>query len=257
MPLSFATWNVNSIRVRLPHVLDYLETEKPDLLMLQEIKVETEKFPALEISAAGYEAVVHGQKTYNGVATLVRRGLAHSHVETPSFGGTDHARCLVLRAENITFANCYFPNGNPPGSENFAFKLRWTAEFTSFVAPRLAAGEDLVVAGDMNVCPTPQDNGVPGIETTDSTCAPESRAAWRALVWHGFTDAARALDPTGKPWTYWDYRSGDWESDRGLRIDHALLSPAVAERLSACRVGKTWRGRANPSDHASLLCVLE
>ena len=257
MPLSVATWNVNSIRVRLPHVLDYLEAEKPDLLMLQEIKVETERFPALEISAAGYAAVVHGQKTYNGVATLVRRGLAHSHVETPSFGGNDHARCLVLRVENITFANCYFPNGNPPGSENFAFKLRWTAEFTAFVAPRLAAGENMVVAGDMNVCPTPQDNGVPGIEATDSTCAPQSRAAWRALVWHGFTDAARALDPTGRNWTYWDYRSGDWESDRGLRIDHALLSPAVAERLSACRVGKAWRGRANPSDHASLLCVLD
>lgn len=257
MPLSFATWNVNSIRVRLAHVLDFLAAEKPDLLLLQEIKVETEKFPGLEIAASGYDAVVHGQKAYNGVATLLRRGLAHDRVETPAFGDRDTARCLLLRAAGITFANCYFPNGNPRGSDNFAFKLRWTQEFSAFVAPRLAAGEDIVVAGDLNVCPTPQDCGVPGIETTDSTCAPESRAAWRALVWQGFTDAARALDPTGQPWTYWDYRSGDWESDRGLRIDHALLSPTLAERLASCRVARAYRGRMNPSDHAPLLCTLD
>jgi exodeoxyribonuclease-3 len=257
MPLSFATWNVNSIRVRLPHVLDFLAEEKPDVLMLQEIKVETGKFPGLELSAAGYDAVVHGQKAYNGVATLLRRGLAHDQVETSALGGSDQARCVLLRSQNITFANCYFPNGNPPGSDNFALKLRWTDGFTDLIAPRLAAGDDIVVAGDLNVCPTPADNGIPAIEATDSTCAPESRAAWRRLVWHGFTDAARALDPVGRPWTYWDYRSGDWESDRGLRIDHALLSPAVAERLASCRVARAYRGRMNPSDHAPLLCTLD
>ena len=257
MPLTFATWNVNSIRVRLPHVLDFLATEKPDLLMLQEIKVETEKFPRLEIAAAGYEAVVHGKKTYNGVATLLRRGIAHDEISMPGFGGREAARCLMLRAEGITFANCYFPNGNPPGSENFAFKLAWTHEFTRAVAPRIAAAETLVIAGDMNVCPEPRDCGVPGIEGTDSTCMPQSRAAWRELVWLGLTDAARAIDPNGSPWTYWDYRSGDWEADRGLRIDHALLSADVAQRLSACRVVKRMRGLASPSDHAPLLCVLD
>jgi exodeoxyribonuclease-3 len=257
MSLTFATWNVNSIRVRLPHVLDFLAAEKPDLLMLQEIKVETEKFPTLELAGAGYQPVVHGQKSYNGVATLLRRGLAHEAVETPAFGGRPDARCLVLRADNITFANCYFPNGNPPGSENFAFKLAWTREFSAFIAPRLFAAEPLVIAGDMNVCPEPRDCGVPGAEGTDSTCMPESRAAWRTLAWQGFTDAARAIDPDGAPWTYWDYRSGDWESDRGLRIDHALLSPDIAERLNACRVVKRMRGLASPSDHAPLLCVLD
>ncbi|MCC7282043.1 MAG: exodeoxyribonuclease III [Acetobacteraceae bacterium] len=257
MALSFATWNVNSVRVRLPHVLDFLATEQPDVLMLQEIKVETGKFPRLEIAGAGYEAVVHGQKSYNGVATLLRRGLAHDAVATPVFGGRDDARCLVLRAGGITFANCYFPNGNPPGSENFAFKLAWTRGFTGFVAPRIRAGEALVIAGDMNVCPEPRDCGVPGAEGADSTCMPQSRAAWRELLWQGFTDAARALDPHGNPWTYWDYRSGDWEADRGLRIDHALLSPDIAERLAGCRVAKRMRGLASPSDHAPLLCVLE
>jgi exodeoxyribonuclease-3 len=257
MPLTFATWNVNSIRVRLPHVLEFLAAEQPDVLMLQEIKIETEKFPALEISGAGYEPVAHGQKSYNGVAMLLRRGLAHDAVETPAFGGRADARCLVLRAQGIIFANCYFPNGNPPGSDNFAFKLAWTRDFADFVAPRLFAGEPLVIAGDMNVCPEPRDCGVPGAEGTDSTCMPESRAAWRSLVWQGFTDAARATDPHGSPWTYWDYRSGDWESDRGLRIDHALLSPDIAERLRECRVVKRMRGLAQPSDHAPLLCVLE
>jgi len=257
MALTFATWNVNSIRVRLPHVLEFLASEQPDVLMLQEIKIETEKFPRLEISGAGYEAVVHGQKSYNGVATLLRRGIAHAAVETPAFGDRQDSRCLILRAENITFANCYFPNGNPPGSENFAFKLAWTQGFTRFIAPRLFAAEPLVIAGDMNVCPEPRDCGVPGAEGTDSTCMPESRAAWRELFWQGLTDAARATDPHGTPWTYWDYRSGDWESDRGLRIDHALLSPDIAERLRECRVVKRMRGLAQPSDHAPLLCVLE
>jgi exodeoxyribonuclease-3 len=255
--LSFATWNVNSIRVRLPHLLDFLGSEAPDVVMLQETKVEDEKFPALEIAGAGYEAVIHGQKTYNGVATLVRRGTAVDAIEKPAFAGRDNARCLVLRAHGITFANCYFPNGNPPGSDNFAFKLAWTAEFTAFIAPRLAAAAALVVAGDMNVCPTPRDCGVPGAEATDSTCAPQARAAWRALVWQGFTDAARAIDPDGQPSTYWDYRSGDWESDRGLRIDHALLGPDIAQRLAACTVVKRLRGKAQPSDHAPLLCRLD
>lgn len=257
MAFSFATWNVNSIRVRLPHLLDFLAAEAPDLVMLQETKVEDEKFPALDISGAGYEAVFHGQKTYNGVATLLRRGLAHEAVEKPAFGGRPDARCLVLRAGGITFANCYFPNGNPPGSDNFAFKLAWTEGFTRFIAPRVAAAEHLVIAGDMNVCPEPRDCGVPGAEGTDSTCAPESRAAWRALAWLGLTDAARATDPHGKAWTYWDYRSGDYEADRGLRIDHALLSAAVAQRLSDCRVVRRMRGMTQPSDHAPLLCVLD
>lgn len=257
MAFVFATWNVNSVRARLGHVLDFLAAERPDLLMLQEIKVETEKFPRLEIAGAGYEAVVHGQKSYNGVATLLRRGVAHASVETPSFGGRDDARCLILRAEGITFANCYFPNGNPPGSANFAFKLAWTTEFSRAMAPRIAAGEALVVAGDMNVCPEPRDCGVAGAEGNDSTCMPESRAAWRTLVWQGLTDAARANDPDGSPWTYWDYRSGDFEADRGMRIDHALLSATVAERLAECRVVKRLRGLASPSDHAPLLCRLD
>jgi exodeoxyribonuclease-3 len=257
MALSFATWNVNSVRVRLPHVLDFLAAEQPDVLMLQEIKVETEKFPMLEVTGAGYEAVVHGQKAYHGVATLLRRGIGFDVVEKSAFGGKEDARCLLLRAAGITFANCYFPNGNPPGSENFAFKLAWTRGFSEFIAPKLLAAEPLVVAGDMNVCPEPRDCGVPGAEGTDSTCMPESRAVWRELVWQGFTDAARAVDPHGSPWTYWDYRSGDWEADRGLRIDHALLSADVAQRLSACRVVKRMRGLASPSDHAPLLCVLE
>ena len=201
--------------------------------------------------------MICGQKTYNGVATLVRRGIAFEELARPSFGGRPDARCLVVRASGITFANCYFPNGNPPGSDNFAFKLAWTREFSAWIAPHLAAAEPLVVAGDMNVCPERRDCGVPGAEATDSTCAPESRAAWRALVWQGFSDAARAIDPDGTHWTYWDYRSGDFESDRGLRIDHALLSPDLAERLSACRVVKRMRGLAQPSDHAPLLCVLD
>jgi exodeoxyribonuclease-3 len=258
MSLTFATWNVNSVRMRLPHVLELLGAERPDVLMLQETKCEVGKFPALEIEAAGWQlAAICGQKSYNGVATLVRNGLAVDEVEAPTFGGRPDARCVMLRAAGITFANCYFPNGNPPGSENFAFKLAWTREFTAFVAPRIHAGDPIVVAGDMNVCPEPRDAGVPGAELTDSTCRPESRAAWRSLVWLGLTDAARAIDPDGRPWTYWDYRSGDWESDRGLRIDHALLSAEPAQRLADCRVVKAMRAKASPSDHAPLLCVLD
>jgi exodeoxyribonuclease-3 len=257
VPLSFATWNVNSIRVRLPHLLDFLGSESPDVVMLQETKVEDEKFPGLEIAAAGYACTAFGQKSYNGVATLVRSGVAHEVLARPALGGREAARCLVSRAHGLVFANCYFPNGNPPGSENFAYKLGWTAEFAAWIAPHIAAAVPVAIAGDMNVCPTPADCGVPGAEGTDSTCMPESRAAWRALVWQGLTDAARAVDPDGQAWTYWDYRSGDWESDRGLRIDHALLSADVAQRLAGCRVVKRLRGLNQPSDHAPLLVTLE
>ncbi|MBB2201291.1 exodeoxyribonuclease III [Gluconacetobacter tumulisoli] len=256
--MKIASWNVNSIRQRQQHVLDWLEREKPDLLGLQEIKCESAAFPAEAFREAGYDSVVVGQKSYNGVAILSRlpfevttRGLPFLDDEDPQ------ARYVEVRAAGLVFGNLYLPNGNSGGSVGYAAKLAFMEALALHARALLDAGTDFILAGDYNVCPTDEDCAPGALPPTDALLRPETRAAFRRLVWLGLTDAMRALHPHGRHYTFWDYQAGAWPRDSGLRIDHALLSPRVAERLLAAQPDRDERGRAQPSDHVPLIVTIE
>ena len=253
--MKFATWNVNSIRAREGHVVRYLQRVQPDLLALQEIKCEEPQFPRATFAALGYQAAVVGQKSYNGVAILSRIPFETVHERLPGLDEEDgkQARFVSVRAGGITLGNLYLPNGNSGGADGYRAKLRWMDALYGHAAELLAADTELVLAGDYNVCPTDADFGPRTLGPDDALTRGETRARFRALLWAGLTDAQRALQPTGPAWTFWDYQAGAWPQDRGLRIDFALLSPSVAERLAGCTVDRLPRGEDQPSDHTPLL----
>ncbi len=250
-----ASWNVNSIRAREAHVRAWLEREKPEVLFLQEIKCEEPAFPREGFAALGYQAEVVGQKSYNGVAALARVPLRVVERSLPGLSEADAAaaRYLEVEAGGTRLVGLYLPNGNSGGAEGYAAKLRWMEALRDHLAGLLAAEVPLAVLGDFNVCPTEADLAPGVLGADDALVRPESRAAFRALIWLGLTDALRALTPEGPLWTFWDYQAGAWPRDRGLRIDHALLSPTLAERLAEARVERDERGREKASDHAPIL----
>lgn len=252
--MKIATWNVNSARAREAHVARFLERVAPDILLLQEIKCEAAQFPALTYQALGYATEAVGQKAYNGVAVLSRLPFEVSARALPGLDeDTKQARYLEIRAAGLAIGNLYLPNGNSGGAEGYAAKLRWMDALRTHAEDLLAADTDLVLAGDYNVCPTDEDLAQGTLPPTDALVRPETRARFRGLLWAGLTDALRALQPTGRAYTFWDYQAGCWPQDRGLRIDHALLSPRVAERLAECRVDRVPRGEEQPSDHTPLI----
>lgn len=255
--MRFATWNVNSIRQRQAHVCRWLRDTQPDLLLLQEIKCEEASFPADAFREQGYAAAVVGQKSYNGVAVLSRIPFTVKHRALPGLPtGDAQARYLEVEAEGITFGNLYLPNGNSGGAAGYEYKLRWMDALLARAQQVLAADQPLVLAGDFNVCPTDDDLAAGALPAQDALCRPETRARFRALLWSGLTDALRALHPAGKTppfYTFWDYQAGAWPRDRGLRIDHALLSAGVAERLLSADPQKMERDRESPSDHVPLV----
>jgi exodeoxyribonuclease-3 len=258
--LRIATWNVNSINARLETVLEWMKEANPDVAGFQELKCVDEKFPREPFEDLGYNVHVHGQKSYNGVALLskfpvedIRRGL-------PDGDGDDHSRYIegVIAAERpFRFGCLYLPNGNPIGTEKFAYKLRWMARLYHHAADLLALEEPLVLAGDYNVIPEPDDADRPESWVTDALFQPESRAAWRALANLGFTDAQAAVGAEPHGYTFWDYFRNAWERDHGIRIDHMMLSPQAADRLRTCAVHRHVRGREKPSDHAPVVVELD
>ncbi len=254
-----ATWNVNSIRAREAHVGRFLERQSPDLVLLQEIKCEEAQFPALAFSAFGYRAAVVGQKSYNGVAVLSKQPFEVLHRALP---GLDEqkpaARYLEIRlADAFTVGNLYLPNGNSGGEDGYRAKLAWMTALRARADALLADDVPFLLAGDFNVCPRADDLAPGTLPPNDALVRPETRQHYRALLHAGLTDAARALQPTGSAWTFWDYQAGAWPRDRGLRIDHALLSPTVAERLVACSTDRVPRGEDQPSDHAPVIVELD
>ncbi|CAP56171.1 exodeoxyribonuclease III [Gluconacetobacter diazotrophicus] len=256
--MKIASWNVNSVRQRQAHVLDWLEREKPDLLGLQEIKCEDASFPAEAFRAAGYDCVVVGQKSYNGVAILSRLPFSVTARALPFLDGEAlQARYVEIEAGGLTFGNLYLPNGNSGGSAGYEAKLAFMEALALHARALLEAGRDFVLAGDYNVCPTDEDCAPGALPPTDALVRPESRAAFRRLIWLGLTDALRALHPHGRYYTFWDYQAGAWPRDCGLRIDHALLSPRIAERLDSAQPDRDERGRAQPSDHVPLVITLD
>ncbi|WP_342629045.1 exodeoxyribonuclease III [Nguyenibacter vanlangensis] len=255
--MKIASWNVNSVRQRQSHVLDWLALEKPDLLGLQEIKCEDGAFPADAFRDAGYESVVVGQKSYNGVAILSRVPFSVTARALPFLADDmPQARYVEIEAEGLTFGNLYLPNGNSGGSAGYEAKLAFMEALALHAQSLLGAGRDVILAGDYNVCPTDEDCAPHALPPTDALLRPETRAAFRRLVWLGLTDAVRALHPHGRYYTFWDYQAGAWPRDCGLRIDHALLSPRIAERLLSAQPDRDERGRAQPSDHVPLVVTL-
>lgn len=255
--MKFATWNVNSIRQRQDHVLDYLAREQPDVLALQEIRCQTEVFPVDVFRAAGYDSIVVGQKSYNGVAILTRHPHEVTHTALPGWE-TDpaQARYVEIRCRGLVFGNLYLPNGNSGGSAGYDSKLAFMEALALHARGMLLAGQDFVLLGDYNVCPTDEDYAPGALSPDDALVRPQSRAAFRRLLWLGLTDALRALHPVGRFYTFWDYQAAAWQRDSGLRIDHALLSPRVAERLLTALPARDERGRPQPSDHVPLAVTL-
>ncbi len=255
--MKIATWNVNSVRQREAHVQAWLERVRPDVLFLQEIKCTTEQFPALGFSGLGYHAEVHGQKSYNGVACLSRKKVRVHHRALPGLPADDaQARYIEVVADGITMIGIYLPNGNSGGEAGYAYKLAWMDRLAERAARLLDDEHEVIITGDFNVCPEAQDLAPGALSPTDALVRPETRARYRRLLWLGLTDAIRALQPTGPAWTFWDYQGAAFERDSGLRIDHALLSPALAERLVSAAPDKAERARAQPSDHVPVLIEL-
>jgi exodeoxyribonuclease-3 len=256
--MKITTWNVNSVRTRESHVADFLSREQPDLLLLQEIKCEEHQFPILTFRTLGYESVVVGQKSYNGVAILHRVPAEVSVRKLPGMSEADlHSRFIEVRSNGISVGNLYLPNGNSRGDDGYAYKLEWMAALRAHAQKLMEADQDFLLAGDYNVCPTDADLAPRALPPTDALVRPETRAAFNALIWTGLTDAVRALHPTETLYTFWDYQAGCWDRNVGLRIDHALLSPRLAERLSAVRIGRDERAKAQPSDHVPVTVEID
>jgi exodeoxyribonuclease III len=251
--VKIATWNINGVRARLDNLLHWLGEARPDVVCLQEIKCPAEAFPTAEVEALGYNSAVHGQKGFNGVAILSKSPLDSTAAGLPGDGSDDQARFIegVVSTPGgaVRVASAYMPNGNPVGSDKYAYKLAWMARLEDWARKRLALEEALVLAGDYNVIPTPADARHPERWLTDALFQPEPRAAFRRLEALGLTDAIRAVDDRPEVFTFWDYQAGAWQKNNGIRIDHILLSPEAADRLAAGGIDRHVRAWEKPSDH--------
>jgi exodeoxyribonuclease-3 len=225
--------------------------------LLQEIKCEAPAFPALTFHGLGYQSEAVGQKSYNGVAVLSRVPFSVTHRALPGLPSEDaQSRYIEIAADGIAIAGIYLPNGNSGGDAGFAYKLAWLDRLAERAEALLDSDTPLVITGDFNVCPTAEDAAPGAISPNDALVRPESRARYRRLLWHGLTDAVRAVHPHGAVYTFWDYQAGAWQRDCGLRIDHALLSPTLAERLVSAAPDRQERAQPQPSDHVPVVIEL-
>ena len=247
-----ATWNVNSLRVRLPHVLTWLADFKPDILALQETKIPDVDFPLNAIQEAGYEAIFSGQKTYNGVAILSR--IKAADVITGIPGLEDHQRRLLcVSIQDIRLINLYVPNGQQVGSEKYKYKLNWLHNVDTFLKNELIKNPKLIVLGDFNIAPEEIDVHDPKLWEGQVLFSDLERQAFRDMLQLGFGDCYRQLHPGEKNFTWWDYRMGAFRRNLGLRIDHILASQALASKCDRCDIDKTQRAKEQPSDHAPVI----
>ncbi len=254
--MKIATWNVNSVRVRLPQVLDWLACTAPDVLCLQETKVVDADFPLTEFRAAGYHAVFTGQKSYNGVATLSRVPADDVQRELPDFD-SDHRRLLAASVAGVRLINVYVPNGEAVGSDKYAFKLAWLAALRRFVAAERVRHADLLVLGDFNIAPEPCDVHDPQAWDGQVLFSEPERAALRELMAVGLIDLFRQFPQPPASFTWWDYRQGAFRRNHGLRIDHILASAPRAARCRGCTIDKSPRALARPSDHAPVVAQFD
>jgi exodeoxyribonuclease-3 len=256
--VKIATFNINGITSRLPRLLEWLEKESPDIACLQELKAPDESFPILPIRALGYEALWHGQRSWNGVAILAK---GETPVETqrglPGDPNDLQSRYLEARVKGVRVASIYLPNGNPQPGEKFQYKLAWFERLIEHARALAESSEPVILAGDYNVIPT--DFDVYNIKSMrkDALVQPESRDAYRRLLAQGWTDALRAVHPEEQIYTFWDYFRDHWKRNAGMRIDHLLLNAAAAPRLVDANVDRWVRDQPRPSDHAPTWVLLK
>jgi exodeoxyribonuclease III len=249
--LKIATFNINNVNKRLANLLAWLADEQPDVVCLQELKAADAAFPLAAIEAAGYGAVWRGERTWNGVAILARGATPVLTRETlPGDPSDTHARYVEAAVRGVVIASIYLPNGNPRPGPKFAYKLAWFERLIAHAGELLATGVPVVLAGDYNVVPTESDIWPGHHEQENALLQPETRAAFRRLLDQGWTDALRTLQPEGPLWTFWGYLRYRWPNDKGMRLDHLLLSPELAPRLRGAGVSRSVRGVDGASDHA-------
>ncbi len=256
MTLRVGTWNVNSLRVRLPHLLAWLAENPIDALALQETKLPDADFPTVELAAHGWHAAFSGQRTYNGVAILARETPADVAAGIPGFDD-EQRRVLAATVQGVRVIDVYVPNGQTVGSEKFAYKLRWLVALRDYVAAELARHEQLVLLGDFNVAPEDRDVHDPKAWEGSVHVSPPERAALAALTATGLEDCFRLFEQPEKSYSWWDYRMMAFRRNAGLRIDLILASPAIARRCGSCHIDKAPRKLERPSDHAPVVAVFD
>lgn len=251
--MRIATWNVNSIKQRMDNLTAWLAERRPDIVCLQETKCVDEGFPREPIEALGYNVRVHGQKTFNGVAVLSKLPFDEVTLRLPGNDGDDHARFMEAVVSSpagaVRIACLYLPNGNPASTDKYTYKINWMDRLFDYARERLTFEEPFVLAGDFNVIPTELDARHPAAWQSDALFLPQTRQKFRALLHLGLTDAVRAASDGPGPFTFWDYQAGAWQKNDGIRIDHLLLSPQAADRLSSVGVDRHVRAWEKPSDH--------
>ncbi|WP_240903365.1 exodeoxyribonuclease III [Caulobacter sp. 602-2] len=249
--VKIATFNINNVVARFDNLIEWLAEAEPDVVCLQELKTPTANFPAQALSQMGYEAVWKGQRAWNGVAILAKGAKpVVTRTALPGDTSDDQARYIEAAVAGVVVGCLYLPNGNPRPGPKFDYKLAWFYRLIAHGAALMASGAPVVLAGDFNVAPTEADIYQPNSWAGDALVTPQIREAFSRLLAQGWTDALRALPPGTPPWTFWSYLRNRWPTDKGLRIDHLLLSPHVARSLSACGVDRWTRGQDGASDHA-------
>jgi len=258
--MKIATWNINGIRARIDTATRWLADAKPDIVCLQELKTTDDGFPGLAFAELGYNVATFGQKSFNGVAILSK--LRFDEIERGFDGkGDDQARFISARLSvpqgSIRVASLYLPNGNPVGSEKYSYKLDWLGKLEAWTISAMAAEEPLILAGDYNIIPEPEDAKNPNDWTDDALFQREIRGGFRRLINLGLTDAVRTCHVGPGYFTFWDYQAGAWQKDNGIRIDHILLSPQAADRLASATIDKRPRGWEKPSDHVPVIIEMD
>jgi exodeoxyribonuclease-3 len=259
--MRIATWNVNSIRQRTEPLVAWLAERKPDIVCLQETKCLDDAFPRQAFESLGYNLAVHGQKTFNGVAILSRFKFDEVTSGLPGDDGDDHARFLEATVSTasgvVRVASIYLPNGNPPNTDKYSYKLNWMRRLSHYTQERLKLEEPLILAGDYNVIPTAADVHNPALWVNDALFLPQTREAFRSFASLGLTDAIRAVSDDPGLYTFWDYQAGAWQKNWGIRIDHMMLSPQAADRLATAGIDKHVRSWEKPSDHVPVYIDLD
>ncbi len=253
--MKIATWNVNSLKVRLPHLLDWLNQTRADVVCLQETKTEDANFPRAEIEAAGYHVAFAGQKTYNGVAILSRQPLQEVQVGIPGLAD-EQKRVLAASVGSLRVINLYVPNGQSVDSDKYQYKLNWLEALADWLQAELARHPELAVLGDFNIAPEDRDVYDPIAWQGQVLCSEPERAHFRALLELGLKDGFRLFEQPEKSYSWWDYRQGAFRRNLGLRIDHILLSQPLAERCTACTIDTAPRRLERPSDHAPVVAEI-
>ncbi len=253
--MKIATWNVNSLNVRLPHVLDWLATEQPDVLCLQELKIEDSKFPVAQLAEAGYQAVFSGQKTYNGVAILARHDLSDVQVGIPGFED-EQKRVIAATVQGVRVVCGYFPNGQSLDSDKYQYKLRWLTALTEWLRGETGHWSRLVLAGDYNIAPEDRDVHDPAAWVGQILVSEPERAAFKELLNLGLVDAFRQFNQPEASFSWWDYRQAGFRRNLGMRIDHLLVSKPLVDWVAKCWIDKEPRTWERPSDHTPVVVQL-